>query len=153
MNQRTRKRAPRRKQTPDFPIRIDKLSHEGRGLVQWGERMLFVDGALPEELVSVRVTRKSSRTADGIAKAILVPSTERGQPACRHAEVCGGCSLQHIPHAAQLVHKSKTLDELMTREGVSLDRVENFQHSKGQRSAIAGERGWGSVGFMQKIAF
>ena len=88
MNQRTRKRAPRRKQTPDFPIRIDKLSHEGRGLVQWGERMLFVDGALPRELVTVRVTHKSSRTADGIAKAILVPSPARGQPACRHAEVC-----------------------------------------------------------------
>ena len=43
MNQRTRKRAPRRKQIPDFPIRIEKLSHEGRGLVHWGERMLFVD--------------------------------------------------------------------------------------------------------------
>ena len=126
MNQRTRKRAPRRKQTPDFPIRIDKLSHEGRGLAQWGERMLFVEGALPGELVTVRVTQKSSRTAEGVTKAVLVPSPERGQPACRHAEVCGGCSLQHIPHEAQLVHKSKTLDELMTREGVSLDRVKKL---------------------------
>ena len=44
------KRAPRRKQTPDFPIRIDKLSHEGRGLAQWGERIMFVDGALPGNL-------------------------------------------------------------------------------------------------------
>ena len=77
----------------------------------------------PGELVTVRITQKSSRTAEGIAKAVLVPSPERGQPACRHAEVCGGCSLQHIPHSAQLVHKSKTLDELMTREGILLDRV------------------------------
>src|SRR6056300_1217323 len=60
MKQRTPKRPPRRKQTPDFPIRVTKLSHEGRGLVRWGERMLFIDGALPDELVSVRVTKKSS---------------------------------------------------------------------------------------------
>lgn len=131
MNQRTRKRAPRRKQIPDFPIRIEKLSHEGRGLVHWGERMLFVDGALPGELVTVRVTGKSSRTAEGIAKEILVSSPERGQPECPHAEVCGGCSLQHIPHAAQLAHKVKTLEELMVREGVSLDKVERLPTLQG----------------------
>ena len=131
MNQRTRKRVPRRKQTPDFPIRIEKLSHEGRGLVRWGDRVLFVDGALPGELVAVRVTGKSSRTAAGIAKEILVPSPERGQPECPHAEVCGGCSLQHIPHAVQLVHKSTTLDELMTRNGVSLDQVQRLPTLQG----------------------
>ena len=97
MNQQT-KTCPRRKPIPDFPIRIDKLSHEGRGLVQWGERTLFVDGALPGELITVRVTHRSSRIAEGIARAVLVPSPERGQPTCRHAEICGGCSLQHIPH-------------------------------------------------------
>ena len=145
MNQRIRKRVPRRKQIPDFPIRIDKLSHEGRGLVQWGERTLFVDGALPGELITVRVTHRSSRIAEGIARAVLVPSPERGQPTCRHAEICGGCSLQHIPHAAQLVHKSKTLDELMTREGISLDRVEKLPTLQGPtlgylRSARLGVR-------------
>ncbi len=123
MNQRNRKRSPRRKQTPDFPIRIDKLSHEGRGLVRWGDRMLFVDGALPGELVTVRITKKSSRTAEGIAKEILIASPERGKPECPHAEICGGCSLQHLPHSAQIAHKRQTLDELMEREGVSLQKV------------------------------
>ena len=123
MNQRTRKRAPRRKQTPDFPIRIEKLSHEGRGLVRWGERALFVDGALPDELVTVRVINKASQTAEGIAKEILVPSEQRSRPECAHAEVCGGCSLQHIPHETQLAHKMKTLDELIMREGISLAKV------------------------------
>ena len=123
MNRRTRKRAPRRKQTPDFPIRIEKLSHEGRGLVRWGERALFVDGALPDELVTVRVINKTSQTAEGIAKEILVPSEQRSRPECSYAEVCGGCSLQHIPHETQLAHKMKTLEELIMREGISLAKV------------------------------
>ena len=54
MNQRTRKRVPRRKQTPDFPI--ESISSRTKAVV-WrsGERIMFVD-ALPGELVTVRVT-------------------------------------------------------------------------------------------------
>ena len=118
MSRSTPRKTRRRKQIPDFPIRIEKLSHEGRGLARWGERMLFVDGALPEELVTVRVIGKSSRTAEAIAKDILVTSTLRAQPECTHASICGGCSLQHLPHHAHLEHKRQTLDELMSREGV-----------------------------------
>ena len=126
MNQGLKKRSQRRKKIPNFPIRISKLSHEGRGLVRWGERMLFVAGALPNELVQVAITSKSSRTAEGIAKRILVPSALRGIPECPHADLCGGCSLQHLPHNIKLEHKTKTLDELITREGISLERVERM---------------------------
>jgi SAM-dependent methyltransferases related to tRNA (uracil-5-)-methyltransferase len=61
MSERKRRRPARRKQTPDFPIQVSRLSHEGRGIASWGERMLFVDGALPGELVEVRLTQKSSK--------------------------------------------------------------------------------------------
>ena len=124
MNQRKRKRAPRRKQTPDFPIRIDRLSHEGRGLVQWGERILFVDGALPGELVTVRITQKSSRTAEGIAKAVLVPSPER--VVSQHVDMLRFVVVAHFsifPIQRSSFTNRKTLDELMTREGILLDRV------------------------------
>ena len=123
MSRGTPRKTRRGKQIPDFPIRIEKLSHEGRGLARWGERMLFVDGALPGELATVRVIGKSSRTAEAIAKDILVASTLRAQPECTHALICGGCSLQHLPHHAQLEHKRQTLDELMSREGVPLKKV------------------------------
>ena len=127
----SKKRSQRRKKIPDFPIRIEKLSHEGRGLVRWGERILFVDGALPGELVLVRVTSKSSRIAEGFAKQILVPAVTRSIPECPHAELCGGCSLQHLPHISQLAHKIKTLDELMIREGVSLEKVARLPSLRG----------------------
>lgn len=120
------KRGQSRKATPDFPIRIDRISHEGRGLVRWGERMLFVDGALPGELVQVKITQKSSKVADGVAVAILDPSPTRQTPSCPYAERCGGCSLQHMPHADQLAHKINTLHALMSKEGVSLSKVQQL---------------------------
>lgn len=121
MSPRQRRRPARRKQTPDFPIRIEKLSHEGRGMAQWGERTLFVDGALPGELVSVRLTQKSSKVAEGVTVSVHRSADKRNRPSCPHAAVCGGCSLQHMRHADQVTHKQNTLRELFTREGVDCD--------------------------------
>lgn len=118
-----KRRQSRGKSTPDFPIRIDRLSHEGRGVANWGERVLFVDGALPGELVNVRITQKSSRIAEAVTQSVLVASENRSVPRCPNAGYCGGCSLQHMPHEDQLEHKSKTLDELMRKEGVPLDSI------------------------------
>ena len=89
-----KRRQSRRKSTPDFPIRIDRLSHEGRGVANWGERVLFVDGALPGELVNVRITQKSSRIAEAVTQSVLVASENRSVPRCPNAGYCGGCSLQ-----------------------------------------------------------
>lgn len=120
------KRGQSRKPTPDFPIRIERMSHEGRGLVRWGERMLFVDGALPGELVQVKITQKSSKVAEGVTVAVLDAAPSRQTPSCPHAQQCGGCSLQHMSHADQLELKINTLHALMDKEGVSLSKVQQL---------------------------
>ena len=119
-------RGQSRKSTPDFPIRIERMSHEGRGVVRWGERVLFVDGALPGELVTVHITQKSSKVAEGVVVAVHDPAPSRQAPSCPHAQMCGGCSLQHMPHADQLALKIDTLHALMQKEGVSLAKVTNL---------------------------
>jgi len=126
MKRGAQRRGQSRRATPDFPIRIDRISHEGRGLVRWGDRMLFVDGALPGELVQVRITQKSSKVAEAVAVAILDPSPMRQTPSCPHAHQCGGCSLQHMPHQDQLQHKTDTLHALMEKEQVALAKVQQL---------------------------
>ncbi len=120
MSERKRRRPARRKQTPDFPIQVSRLSHEGRGIASWGERMLFVDGALPGELVEVRLTQKSSKIAEAVTTRVHRPADNRHTPSCPHASTCGGCSLQHMPHTAQIAHKQATLQSLMVQEAVDL---------------------------------
>lgn len=115
-----------RRKTPDFPIRIERLSHEGRGIAQWGTRTLFVDGALPDELVRVKITSKSSKIAEAVAVEILVASPNRKDPSCPFAFRCGGCALQHMHHHDQMAHKVETFDALMARERVSLEKVERL---------------------------
>src|SRR5690606_10601119 len=46
---------------------------------------------------------------------VIQPSAERRALACVHAATCGGCSLQHLPHAAQLELKQQALTEQLSR--------------------------------------
>jgi 23S rRNA (uracil1939-C5)-methyltransferase len=50
------------------------LGHQANG------RAVFVWGALPGETASVRITKKKSRLAEGVAESILLPSKERVAP-------------------------------------------------------------------------
>ncbi|MGA1207166.1 MAG: 23S rRNA (uracil(1939)-C(5))-methyltransferase RlmD [Litorivicinaceae bacterium] len=116
-------RRGRRAPVPEFPIRIDRLSHEGRGIAQWGPRTLFVGGALPGELVQVKVLTKNAQVAEGIATDVFEASPERITPLCPHAGHCGGCALQHVGAEQQIAMKTEALHALMARHGVELTSV------------------------------
>lgn len=116
-------RRGRRAPSPEFPIRIDRLSHEGRGIAQWGPRTLFVGGALPGELVQVKVLTKNAQVAEGIATEVFESAPERISPLCPHAGHCGGCALQHVSTEQQVAMKTTALHALMGRHGVDLTGV------------------------------
>lgn len=96
---------------------IESLSHEGRGVARNDGKTVFVDNALPGELVSARIVRRHGRYDEAIAEHIRRPSPERAIPGCEHFGVCGGCSLQHMTPAAQLEHKQRMLLEQLQHLG------------------------------------
>ena len=48
---------------------------------------------------------------------MLRAAPDRVAPRCRHFGVCGGCSLQHLDHAAQLAAKGRIVAEALERIG------------------------------------
>ncbi|MEH6565171.1 MAG: 23S rRNA (uracil(1939)-C(5))-methyltransferase RlmD [Halopseudomonas sp.] len=90
-------------------VTLERLTHDGRGIGRWQGRTVFVEGALPGEQVQARVVRARSKLIEARQEQILQASAERQPPRCRHAELCGGCSLQHMPHAQQLEIKQQAL--------------------------------------------
>ncbi len=112
-------RKVRRRHRPLEPMdcMIESLSHEGRGVAHHDGKVIFVEGALPGEQVRVQIQRKQARFAEGRAIAVQKASPDRCQPACVHADVCGGCSLQHMDSDAQLLFKQKVLQEQLEHFG------------------------------------
>lgn len=101
----------RRKPLPQDPIttEIRGLSHEGRGIATVDERTTFISNALPDEKVEFLYTKLNKKIAEGKATTILQASPERVTPKCDYFGLCGGCSLQHMDHGAQLTLKQNTL--------------------------------------------
>ncbi|ROT97858.1 23S rRNA (uracil(1939)-C(5))-methyltransferase RlmD [Marinobacter sp. R17] len=103
----------RRKVLPAEPIHchIEKLSHDGRGICHLDGKTQFVDAALPGESVMAKYV-STRRSFDELrALEVLEASPERETPPCEFADLCGGCSLQHMAPDAQIAFKEQTLKE------------------------------------------
>lgn len=81
-------------------------------------RVVFVEGALPGEIVTARLTETRGDYARATAVDILEPSPERVFPPCPAlAAGCGGCSWQHIAPAAQVRLKADIVVDALRRIG------------------------------------
>ena len=101
----------------DIEVRVEDLTHEGLGVVKVDGRVYFVDGVLPDELITLRRGKKRKGKFEGIAMEILQPSAQRIMPECEYFKLCGGCSLQHFEPEAQLKYKEKILLDNLVRIG------------------------------------
>jgi 23S rRNA (uracil1939-C5)-methyltransferase len=96
---------------------ITDLSHDGRGVAHIQGKTVFVAGALPGERVRLRILRRSRSFDEARTEEVLVASPERITPRCAHFGQCSGCSLQHLPPAAQIRAKQRVLAENFARIG------------------------------------
>ncbi|MFO7528530.1 MAG: 23S rRNA (uracil(1939)-C(5))-methyltransferase RlmD [Marinobacter sp.] len=101
----------RRKILPKEPVRcvIESLSHDGRGIARNDGKTQFVDGALPGETVMAKVVSTRSKFDELRTLEVLEASSERQETPCEFADLCGGCSLQHMSGDAQIRFKEDTL--------------------------------------------
>ncbi|NVK22098.1 MAG: 23S rRNA (uracil(1939)-C(5))-methyltransferase RlmD [Kangiellaceae bacterium] len=116
-------RRRRRKPLPKDPVmaEIHAFSHEGRGICTIEGKTTFVDNALKGEQVEFIYTEKRGKFDEGLAIEIHSSSPDRVEPPCAHADICGGCSLQHMSNPAQIAHKQSVLVEQLKHFGASED--------------------------------
>ena len=113
----------RQKRREPYAIDIENLSHEGRGVGRLNGKTVFVTGALPQETVVARTTKRRGSFDEAVVVEVQVNSPDRIEPRCRHAGICGGCSLQHLPGDRQIEHKQSVLYELLEHQAGVTPRV------------------------------
>ncbi|MGO3691433.1 23S rRNA (uracil(1939)-C(5))-methyltransferase RlmD [Marinobacter sp.] len=109
----------RRKALPTEPVHceVESLSHDGRGIARQDGKVLFVDGALPGEKVMAKVVSTRSKFDELRTLEVLESAPDRQTPPCEFADLCGGCSLQHMSSDAQIRFKENTLREQFAHFG------------------------------------
>ena len=98
-------------------LKITGFTSEAAGISRTENGVVFVQGALPGEIVNAEIVsrKKDFMIADTVS--IIEPSSLRVAPKCKHYGRCGGCQLQHASYEAQLNLKAGIVRDAMTRIG------------------------------------
>lgn len=94
-------------------INIKKLGINGEGIGYIKKKVIFVQNALPVEMVEVEIDKKTQTYMLGHVTAYKKPSSARKDPECDQYNQCMGCALKHMNYADQLVHKRELLKETL----------------------------------------
>ena len=97
---------------------VTALDAEGRGVARNAQgKVVFVDGALPGEIVEAQPLHGKRSFDVARAVSILHASSARREPRCPHFGVCGGCATQHIDARTQVAAKQRWLEDCLARIG------------------------------------
>lgn len=100
-----------------YTIDILRLGSNGEGVGRVENFTVFVDGALPGETVTARITFVKKQYATGRLEKVQKPSEHRVKPPCSVYAECGGCQLQHLSYEGQLAEKRQQVQDAVERIG------------------------------------
>ena len=97
-------------------LHVESLDIEAQGIAHRPDgKVVFIEGALPFELVSANVYRKKSTFEKATLLAVHRESSQRVRPGCpnfgMHTGACGGCKMQHLHVSAQVAVKQRVLED------------------------------------------
>lgn len=92
---------------------VESLDHDGRGVAHVDGKAIFIEGALPGEIVEYASYRRKPKYENASTIAVLRSSSQRVDPRCPHFGHCGGCSMQHLDQAGQIAAKQRVLEDAL----------------------------------------
>ncbi|PBQ31743.1 23S rRNA (uracil(1939)-C(5))-methyltransferase RlmD [Sphingobacteriaceae bacterium] len=98
-------------------LEVVDISTEGKAIAKNDGLVVFIDGAVPGDMVDVMVHRKKNSFAEGTVHKMNKLSEYRVQPLCEHFGTCGGCKWQNLNYKTQLDFKQKYVFDAFTRIG------------------------------------
>jgi len=112
-------------------LTITSAGAEGKAIAKHDGMVVFITGAVPGDVVNVRVTKKKSKYAEAITTRIVTPSVDRIPAFCKHFGTCGGCKWQDLSYPKQLEYKQQqVIDNLERIGGLELPEVTPIMPSR-----------------------
>ncbi|HNQ61276.1 MAG TPA: 23S rRNA (uracil(1939)-C(5))-methyltransferase RlmD [Bacteroidia bacterium] len=98
-------------------VSITDTAENGNGVGRVDNLVVFVEGAVPGDVVDVHVYKKKKKYREAKVVRIIEASADRIEPVCQHFGTCGGCRWQHMSYAKQLFFKQRQVEEVLKRIG------------------------------------
>ncbi|MEP7141633.1 MAG: 23S rRNA (uracil(1939)-C(5))-methyltransferase RlmD [Ferruginibacter sp.] len=98
-------------------ILVTGYAAEGKSVARQEGKVIFIEGAVPGDIVDVFVSTNKKDYGEGKATRFHEYSKERTAPFCQHFGVCGGCKWQMLPYQKQLEYKQQEVAQNFRRIG------------------------------------
>ena len=108
-------------------VKIDDLDMNGLGIAHKENRTIFIDNALPQELIECDIIKQKNSLLFAKNTKIIEKSDLRTTPLCPYFNLCGGCDIQHLNYEKALEFKKQQL--LLTCKKVANRDIKNLKKS------------------------
>ncbi|MDR2180022.1 MAG: 23S rRNA (uracil(1939)-C(5))-methyltransferase RlmD [Synergistaceae bacterium] len=116
-------------------LTVEKIASDGSGIARTREGVVFVEGALPGEVVEAEIVKRKKDFALARLVQLIKTDDRRVPPPCPVFEACGGCQLQHASYGLQLEIKAQMVKD-------ALGRIGGFDHLP-DLECVPSPREWG----------
>ncbi len=96
-------------------VKIIKFDHFARGISYINDKVIFVNNALPGEIVDIEIIKEKSKYLEGKVLSIKEKNDKRIACICPYYNSCGGCNLLHMQYVLEKEFKINKAKELLGR--------------------------------------
>ena len=108
---------PRPKKGDELELTVESLAFGGKGVAHLNGYVIFIKGALPDQKVLARLTKRRNGYGEAKTLEILKETPSYITSKCDHFPTCGGCSFQNFDYNAQIEQKKAQVIDLFRRIG------------------------------------
>lgn len=99
-------------------VTIESLDHFGLGIAHINEKVVFVENALPGEVVKIEKLEDKNKYMKARVLEYITNSDKRIKALCPYFNNCGGCSLMFYSYNDTLDYKLKKVSELIRKNKI-----------------------------------
>jgi 23S rRNA (uracil1939-C5)-methyltransferase len=133
-------------------VKIEKLDHNGRGITHIANKVTFIENALPNEIIDIKLTKEKKKYNEGTMVKIIEKNPNRIEPKCPYYTKCGGCEIMHMNYSSQLEYKKEKVKNIL-KKYANIDITPNIVASSKElsyRNKITLHEKNGKIGYMKK---
>lgn len=102
-------------------ITIESLDHFGDGIAHIDNKVVFVQNALPGEVVNIEIIKNKKNYCEAKVVSYIKKSKKRIESVCPYFNKCGGCNLLFYNYEDTIAFKLNKVKELMRKNKIIYD--------------------------------
>ncbi len=96
-------------------VKIEKLDNFGRGIAYLNNKICFIENALPNEIVKIKIKKENSKYIEAEVEEYIEKSFLRIEEECPYSHICGGCHLNHICFNEENKFKKQKINNILKK--------------------------------------